>query len=79
MPASGPVDARHEPLRHGFSLAELDDITGTPPPRVRARRDIGITDEELAQRHKNGESLRSLAAELPLSRTAIRDRIQPHL
>lgn len=46
---------------------------------LRSCAHLGITDEEPAQRHKDGESLRSLSWNYNLSPTASCARVQPRL
>ncbi|MEY9213228.1 hypothetical protein NI17_001810 [Thermobifida halotolerans] len=53
---------------------------GAPVPHPRHRRkDIGIPDTELARRYQAGETLKAIAETVGLSKTAVRNRIQPHL
>ncbi|PSK85956.1 hypothetical protein CLV63_13715 [Murinocardiopsis flavida] len=54
-------------------------ITGAPPRRVRAKRDIGVSDEELARRYRDGESITSIAASVGLAKSTVHVRIGPHL
>jgi hypothetical protein len=49
------------------------------PNGSRARRDIGVSDAELARRYKAGESYDAIAATVDISATAVRNRILPHL
>lgn len=53
-------------------------ITGAPPPRVRAKRDVGVADEDLARRHRDGETIKSIAESVGLGPTTVALRIDPY-